>query len=194
MNMKLFVIAACAAVTSACVSILREPTVADALYSIEAETELSGLPSDLIVREPDAPRLISGQALVSLSNDGGLRLVPGVEWSGPATRQIQLAIVDSFKTDGIGNAVLPELGIFADHELATKLSVLRLEGETAVCEMVVSLIATNNRALIARTDVSATEPAQSNRTSDRARALKTAASACATQAAEFAIDTLSELS
>ena len=192
MNLKLAIIGMSTLAVSACVSILPEPTVADALYSIEAEADLSGLSTDLIVREPDAPRLMSGQAIVSLGGDSGLRMVPGVEWSGPATRQIQLAIIDSFKTQDTGNAVLPELGIFTDYELATQLSVLRLEGQTGVCEMVVSVIATNNRSLMARTEISSSERARSDRSSDRALALRAAATDCATQAAQFAIKTLDD--
>lgn len=192
MNMKLALVGLGAASLSACVSVLPEPVAPDALYQIEAQTNLMGLTHDIIVREPEAPRLIAGQGIVSEGADGGLRMIPGAEWSGPATRQIQLAMIDSFATGTDGNAVLPELGIFADYELASKLSVLRLRGETAMCEMVVSLIATEDRSLVARADITSETRADSGKAKDRALALKEAASDCATQASQFAIDKLPE--
>ena len=182
-----------ASLLAACVSVLPEPEGPDALYEIEARQDLSGLTHDLIVREPEAPRLMAGQGMVSEGSDGGLRLIAGVEWSGPATRQIQLAMIDSFKTGESGNAVLPELGVLADYELASQLSALRLEGETAVCKMVVSLIETQGRSLLARRDIRASVQASGGGASSRATALKTAASDCATQASAFAIEQLQDV-
>jgi len=179
----------CAALT-ACVSVLPEPVAPDALYSVDASTAQSGLAHDVIVREPEAARLMAGQGMVSKGADGGLRMISGVEWSGPATRQIQLAIIDSFETGAAGNAVAPELGILADYELASRISALQLEGEIAQCEMVVSLIATRDRSLIAHKEITAQETTRSRASADRATALKQAASACAAQASAFVIETL----
>lgn len=190
MTIKTISFALSASLLSACVSVLPEPERPDALYEIAATQDLTGLNHDLIVREPEAPRLMAGQGMVSEGADGGLRLIAGVEWSEPATRQIQLAMIDSFKTGEAGNAVLPELGVLADYELASQLSILRLEGETAVCKMVVSLIETQGRSLLARRDIRASQLANGGGTSARAKALKTAASDCATQASAFAIETL----
>ena len=128
MNLKLPIIIASACLATACVSVLPEPEAPEALYRVEAVTEYSGLSQDLIVREPEAPRLISGQNMISEGGDGGLRVVRGVEWSGPSTRQIQLAMVNSFKIGEAGNAVLPELGVLAQFELASQLKILRLRG------------------------------------------------------------------
>ena len=194
MNMKLPIIAASFCLATACVSVLPEPEAPEALYRVEAETLYSGLQEDLIVREPEAPRLISGQNMISEASDGGLRVVRGVEWSGPSTRQIQLAIVNSFKIGEDGNAVLPELGVLAPFELASQLKVLRLRGDTGICEMTVSLVSTRDRSLLARTEIAASAEADSGSARDRAGALKTAASSCAGQASEFAISTLNDLS
>lgn len=190
MSLKRLIIGAALGLSSACVSVLPEPATPDALYSIDANAEYEGLSQNLIVREPEAPRLVSGQNIISEGADGGLRVVRGVEWSGPATRQIQLAMVNSFKLEEAGNAVLPELGILAGYELATELSVLKLRGETGTCEMAVSLISTRDRSLIARTQITARETASSRSSRDRAQALKAAASDCAAQASKFAIETL----
>ena len=194
MSLRISTIAASVCLATACVSVLPEPEAPEALYRVEAVSELSGLSQDLIVREPEAPRLISGQNMISEGADGGLRVVRGVEWSGPSTRQIQLAIVNSFKIGEAGNAVLPEIGVLAEFELASQLKVLRLRGDTGMCEMAVSLISSRDRSLLARTQITARQEARSGSARDRALALKDAASDCAAQATQFAIDTLSNLS
>lgn len=193
MTAKLFVIAPLAAVMTACVSVLPEPEGPDALYSIEAKADLAGLSHDLVVREPEGPRLISGQGMVSKGSDGGQRFIAGAEWSGPATRQVQLAIIDTFKTGETGAAVPAELGIFADFELASELTVLQLEGNTATCKLVASLIQSNDRSLVARREITARQTASSGATNARALALQSAAANCAEQAGAFAITTLQDL-
>ncbi len=190
MTLKIATLGVAASLLGACVSVLPEPSAPEALYRIEAQTQIEGLAHNLIIREPEAPRLIGGQGLVSEGADGGLRMIPGVEWSGPATRQIQLAIIDSFAPGAPGNALLPELGVLTEYELATELSLLRLDGETAICRMMVSLIATQSRSLIARTAVEAREQAPSQRAADRASALREAATVCAAKASQFAIEAL----
>jgi len=174
----------------ACVSVLPEPATPDALYRVEALQKFEGLSQHLIIREPEAPRLIAGQGMVSEGTDGGLRLIPSVEWSGSATRQIQLAMIDSFKIGGPANALLPELGIIADYELASQLKTLSLQGQTARCVMTVSVVTTGDRHLLALTEVRATIESDSNSGRDRALALRDAASNCAAQAAQFAVGAL----
>lgn len=173
-----------------CVSVLPQPKAPEALYRLQAAQDFSGLSQNIIVREPEAPRLLAGQGMVSEAVDGALRLIPGVEWAGSATRQMQLAMIDSFEVGGGGYAVLPELGVIAPFELASQLKVFNLQGETAVCEMSVSVVTTGNRQLLARTEIRARETALSNTARDRAQALRQAGSACAAQVATFVIDTI----
>lgn len=191
MDLRFLLIGASIGMATACVSVLPEQAAPDALYRIEASTRAPGLSQSLIVREPEAPRLFGGQRMVSEASDGGLRIVPGVEWSGPATRQLQLAMIDSFKIEENASAVLPELGIVSKYELATQITSLKLEQETGICEMVVSIIDTGDRTLVARKQLNASEQSVSSAPGDRALALESAASNCALQASEFAIETLS---
>lgn len=189
-NLKWIGISLTALSLAACVSVLPEPEAPDALYSVEANAAHTGLAHDIIIREPEAARLIAGQGMVSERADGGLRLIGGAEWAGPATRQIQFAIIESFATGGDANAVAPELGIFTRYELASRLSRLQMRSDRAVCEMTVSVIALSDRSLMARTVISADSTASNSSATARAQALKSAASECAEQAAEFAIATL----
>ncbi|MEO0607422.1 MAG: ABC-type transport auxiliary lipoprotein family protein [Pseudomonadota bacterium] len=175
---------------SACVSVLPEPSAPDALYRIDAAEPYSGLQSHVTVREPEAPRLIAGPGLVSEARDGALRLIPGVEWSGSATRQMQLAMIDSFEVGTGGHALLPELGVIAPVELASQFKVFNLRGETAVCEMTISLVTSGQRDLLARTEIKARATAASRSGRDRAQAMRLAGSDCAAQAAGFVIETL----
>ncbi|MEL7108839.1 MAG: ABC-type transport auxiliary lipoprotein family protein [Pseudomonadota bacterium] len=194
MNLKWISISLAALSLSACVSVLPEPEAPDALYSVDANAAHAGLTHNIIVREPEAARLIAGQGMVSERVDGGLRLIAGAEWAGPATRQIQFAMIESFATGEAANAVAPELGIFTDYELASRLSHLQMQGERAVCEMTVSVIASSDRSLLARTVISADATATSQSATARAQALKSAASECAEQASLFAIATLRDAS
>ena len=193
MKTPILLVGLCAALLSGCVSVLPQPEAPDALYKITSKARFADLPHTLVVREPEAARIIAGQALVSESATGEYRLIPGVEWSGPSTRQIQYAIIDSFAPEAPGHAVAPELGVLAEYELATRVSALRLRGETALCSMVVSVITNRNRELIARAQVSAEGVASDESAKARAMALSEVASDCATQASAFALETLKAL-
>lgn len=188
MRFQLISLLAASAALGGCLSVLPEPSAPDALYRIEASKDQTGLSQDLIIREPEAPRLIAGQGMVSQASDGALRLVPGVEWSGGATRQMQLAMLDSFEIGAGGNAVLPELGIVAPYELASYLKELNLQGERAVCTITVTVVTTGNRGLVDRKEIRSTVNATSSSARDRAQALREAGSNCAAQAAQFAIE------
>ena len=190
MVMKLIGLGLAVTALTACVSVLPEPEAPDALYSIEAEVTLPGLAHDITIREPEAARLMAGQGLVSEGADGGLRLIARAEWAGPATRQIQFAMIDSFKTGEAGSAVAPETGVLTPYELASRLSTLKLNGTQAICEMKVTVIASVDRSLVAQTIVRAEQSATSSSAANRARALRAAASDCASQASQFAIETL----
>lgn len=190
MTMKLIGLGLVASLLAACVSVLPEPQAPDALYSIEANLEHAGLAHNITIREPEAARLMAGQGMVSEGANGGLRLIAGVEWSGPATRQIQFAMIDSFKTGEAGSAVAPEMGVLTPYEMASRLSALKLNGTRAVCEMKVTVIASVDRSLVAQTIVRAEQTATSSSSANRARALRVAASDCASQASQFAIETL----
>lgn len=190
MRLSLISVLALAPVLGGCLSVLPEPATPDALYRVEATKKYDGLSEHLIIREPEAPRLMAGQGMVSEGADGGLRLVPSVEWSGSATRQIQLAMIDSFKVGEAGNALLPEMGVSAAYELGSQLKTLSLRGDTARCVMTLSLVTTGDRQLVALTEVSASQTADSDRNRDRALALREAASDCAAQAAQFAVTSM----
>jgi len=192
MRLSLISVLALVPVLGGCVSVLPEPATPDALYRVDATEKFDGLPQHLIVREPEAPRLMAGPGMVSEGADGGLRLVPSVEWSGSATRQIQLAMIDSFKVGEAGNALLPEMGVSAAFELGSQLKTLSLRGDTARCVMTLSLVTTGDRQLVALTEVSAVRAAASDRNRDRAVALREAASDCAAQAAQFAVNAMLE--
>lgn len=190
MNIKLIGLGLASCVLTSCVSVLPEPEAPEALYSIEANVAHAGLAHNITIREPEAARLVAGQNMVSESADGGLRLVAGVEWAGPATRQIQFAMIDSFKTGESGSAVAPETGILTQFELASRLSALKLNGTRATCEMKVTVITSVDRSLMAQTIIRAERTASSSSAVNRARALREAASDCASQASQFAIETL----
>lgn len=187
MRSRLTALLAASVALGGCVSVLPEPKTPDALYRIEATGDLVGLRHTVIVREPEAPRLMAGQGIVSEGADGGMRLVPGVEWADSATRQLQLAMIDSFEIGEDANALLPETGVLAEYELATRVKMFGLKGNTAICAMTASLITTRGRDLVDMTEIVTRTNALSDKRRDRALALKQAGADCARQAAEFAV-------
>lgn len=170
----------------ACVSVLPEPTTPDALYRISAVSSGPSLNADISIREPEAPRIFAGSALVSEDAAGALRLIPGVEWAGPATRQFQLALVDSFSKEGAGAAVLPETGVAARYELASRLTSFGLQNGEAVCGVSVTIIDSRTRELVSSETIAVSNFAQSDGAADRAMAMKSVAEQCVSKVSSFA--------
>lgn len=174
-----------------CVSVLPDPGTPDVLYDIDP-AEQRALSAHIIVRQPDAPSLYAGQALVSEDETGALRLLPSAEWAGSMTRQLQLALVDSFAPSADGTAMLPEAGTFAPYELSVRVIALNLRGRNAMCETRATVIQQNGRLITAQQLISETVTASDDTSLTRARALKSAAEACVASIAAFAADALSD--
>ena len=187
--MKLSVLAVAMTTASACVSVLPAPDTPRALLRIEAASVRPQLSASLIVREPEAPQMVAGRALVSRDASGANRLMPSVEWSGRATRQMQLALVDSFSVDGAGAALLPETGIAARLALTTRIQSLELHGDEAVCRVSVAvhdLLA--QTGYFRQTEIAARQLASDGSTRARADALKLAGEQCVREMADFAAE------
>lgn len=151
LRLRTLVIVAASALAG-CVSVLPEPVVPDALYTIEAATERQVLNANIIVREAESPQISAGQAIVTEDASGALRLLPSVEWAGPSTRLLQLAIIDSFEA-GEGAAVLPETGIAAPYEVMTRVQYFGLRENTAVCRIALQVVEARSRKLVGSQDV-----------------------------------------
>ncbi len=177
-----------AAMLAGCVSVLPEPSAPDALYRIEATTT-APLGKDIIVKEPEAPRIFAGQHLVAEDVTGAIRLVPRTEWAGTATRQIQLALIDSFSVEGAGAATLPESGVLVPFEVSVRLKYFGLRADEAVCQAHVTIVDTSLRKIVANGPVEARAPAGST---DRPRAMKQAAETCVSLMAGFVSATLGD--
>ena len=104
--MKMGLVAALLA-SSACVSVLPEQKVPDALYEITARGPQKSINSIVVVREPEAARLVSGRSIATETSDGAFMLLSGVEWAERSTRMIQMALLDSFERSAEG-AVLDD--------------------------------------------------------------------------------------
>ena len=101
-------LAACS--LAACVSVLPEPKVPEGLYRFAPMETVYDLEDSVIVREPDASRLVAGRAIASEDSSGALRLVPNVEWTDSSTRLMQMAMLDALQGQGAGKAIAPETG------------------------------------------------------------------------------------
>lgn len=169
---------------SGCVSVLPEPATPDALYRIDAHANGPELTASVTIREPEAARVFAGTAMVSEDGAGALRLVPGVEWAGPATRQFQLALVDSFGASG-ARAVLPESGIATRYELSSRLATFGFVRDEAVCVVSVDLIDLTKRTSVKSGTVKSSALVTEGGASSRALTMKSVAQQCVAKVSEF---------
>lgn len=146
MRYSTFAVMTAMVAASGCVSVLPEPTTPEALYRLDAAAP-QALPATVMIREPEAPQIMAGRAMVREDLTGAMRLVPDIEWAGRATRLMQLALVDSFQ-GGEGGAVLPESGVGASYEFSVRLTTLGFVGDRAVCEGTATLLDTRTRELV----------------------------------------------
>ncbi|MEZ5953098.1 MAG: ABC-type transport auxiliary lipoprotein family protein [Hyphomonas sp.] len=182
---RFLTISALLAATAACVSVLPEPETPDGLYRFGAMAQQASLDATVIVREPEASRLFGGRAIAAEDSTGALRLVRGVEWADSATRMMQVALLDSFDSDGKGVAIAAESGATADYELAWRVSDFTLSGTTARCGIEATLLAARTRDVVAQTNVSSRADASGSSNASRAQALAEAGRTCVREVSRF---------
>ncbi|MEM1035591.1 MAG: ABC-type transport auxiliary lipoprotein family protein [Pseudomonadota bacterium] len=188
MRLSTLTFGALALTLAGCVSVLPEPQSPDALYRIEAASTPRSVDATVIIREPEAPQIMSGRAMMREDSSGAIRLIPSVEWAGRSTRLMQLALVESFVGEA-GGAVLPESGVQAAYELSTLLSTFGFQGNTAVCEGTVSLVDLKTRSILRQDRVNARI---GDNGSGLAPTLKDASEACVEQIADFVETTMAK--
>ncbi|MEL6387995.1 MAG: ABC-type transport auxiliary lipoprotein family protein [Pseudomonadota bacterium] len=176
-------------VLSACVSVLPEQQTPEALYRVSPPAVSVSLTENVMVREPDAPRLFAGRAIATEDSDGALRLLPGAEWADRSTRLMQTALIDTFGASDTGTAMAADGSATARHELDWRIVDLHLRRTEAVCQVVVSLYDRDARVIVGRATLSATVPAATGRNGARVGALREAATDCVAQTARFVADT-----
>ena len=177
---KALLIGATALGLAGCVSVLPEPNAANALFEVSvADTAPHSLSNDIVVRQPEAVRVFAGQSIVAANDAGGLLLVPGVEWAGPSTQIMQLALINALNGgDGEGIAVSPAAGTRGDYEIEWRIRDLALRGDSAVCELEAIVLEGTTRSPVDRIVVRRSADISSAQADIRAKTLsETAASA-----------------
>ena len=172
------------ALLGACVSVLPEPEAPRGLYALAPADPTVSLAANVVIREFEAPELMAGAAMVSEDEEGARRLVKSVEWSGRLTRELQMALVDSFDGEGAGTALLPELGVSAQYRVIGRVQSLLLRGQSAECVATVSVTDTIERNLAGQSSVRANSLAARDRAAERAQALQMTAELCVQRIAE----------
>lgn len=183
--MKLRMLTALSAlILSGCVSVLPEPEVPNGLYRLGSVAPNVAIKHNLVVREPEGSRVFSGKAMAAIGDDGALRLIRGVEWAQPASRMLQLGLLDAIGTEGEGLALDKSTGAPGDLELAWRMSTFALDGETARCALELTLLEGRTRRPITQMRIETSMPTSSGRAGDRAAALAEAARSCVQESAE----------
>jgi len=173
------------AILSACVSVLPEQAAPDALYRIPPPAERIALSADVAIHEPDAPRIFAGRAIASEAPDGGLKLVPNIEWADRATRLLQVALIDAFDPAGAGKAVAAGGLSLPTQELDWRLVDFHMDGDGAVCRVLASFYDADARAIIARETITATAAMSGSGQAARVAAMRAAATDCIARTAAF---------
>lgn len=174
-----------AAALAGCVSVLPEPDAPGALYRFGPMPATHQLSAVISIREPDAPRLFGGRAIASQAPDGSLRLVPGVEWADRATRMFQLSLLDTLDSSAGGAAISASEARAGDYVLSWRISDFSLTGDTARCQLELTLIPEMPDGVVAQTGVTNTATASGRSASARAQAMAEAGRGCVREAADF---------
>ena len=157
----------------ACVSFLPEPEAPNALYRLGPVEQVSNLALDrnVLIRQPDAARVLSGVEMAARDSSGAVLIVNGVEWADRAPRLLQLHMLDLLNGEGEGLAVLPESGAKADYQLSWHLTEFSLYGRTATAKAEFVLIDTKTRQALAQDTASVDIVADGGSNSARAEAM-----------------------
>ncbi len=169
----------------ACVSVLPSPNAPDALYQIGPMPAARGLPAILAIREPDAPEILGGSAMVVRASDDSIRFLPGVEWAGSPTRMMQTGLIDLLSGEGEGLAIDAGNGARADFEVSWRIIDLALEDGAAHCALDILLLDGRTREPLARIRPDIQRQGGGQDAASRARTLTGAAEACLAEAADW---------
>lgn len=171
----------------ACVSVLPQQEAPNALYRLSPAPGEAALERNVIISEPNATRIFAGQAMVAEGADGGLRLVPGVEWAGRLTALMQRGLIEALNgaPQGGGTALDRLSGASGDYELSWTVSDLSLSGGEAICALDLVLMDGRTREPRARSTVRTQSASASDQPEARAIALRRAAERCIAEAADF---------
>jgi cholesterol transport system auxiliary component len=190
-RLAVVVAAASALGLTACVSVLPNPIVPDALIELPVERAnppAAELLADINVYPPDATRATSG-ADIAVRTGGELVFLADVRWSDAAPRLLQSAVVNSLsKAKGPGHANAGQMGVRSDYDLRWRIVDLSVGKETAPvrAEVTASIVDSQTRRIIAQQGFRAEGVPVSGTPRDRAAALAQAAQSIADQVSAFA--------
>ena len=176
---------------ASCVSVLPTPEAPTALYRIGPVDPIEGisLASHVIITEPEAPAIVGSRAMSVQDEDGGFAVLRSAEWTDSATRLLQLGLLDALSgAEGQGLAISGDMAARADYELRWRIADYAIRGETAHCDLSLTLLEARSRRPVAQTSISTSESVGSRRPTDQAEALQRVGRQSLTQAAEFIRD------
>lgn len=175
---------------AACVSVLPEPVIPDALIALPAEraqAPQTPLAADVNVFTPDASRAFSGSD-IAVRNNHELVYLGDVRWVDAAPRLLQGAVVDALsRAGGDGRANPAQVGARADYDVRWRIVDLSVGRETAPVSVSVeaNLVESRTRRVVAQQRFEASGTPATRAPRDRAAALALAAQTVADQVASF---------
>lgn len=170
---------------ASCISVLPKQPKPNALYRLPLPDVTVTLPVDVVILEPDAPRLIGGRSIAAIGPQGGLRVVSGVAWADRSTRLLQIGMINTFSDSGPGLALDDAAGINAAAELFWRVDDFSLLGDRGYCSLQLTLLEGRTRQPIAQTRINSESQSEGESAEARAHALAEAGRECVRQGAEF---------
>lgn len=189
---RFFAAASAIAMLSGCVSLVPEQEAPGALYRIGPIAEATEIKftRSILIRQPEAPRILSSAEISARDAKGSIRLVKGAEWADRPTRMMQLALLDYIGAGHGGAALAPNTGARAEFELSWRLSEFALEGNLAIARAELTLLDGRTRSLIRQLTVNSQVEAINGKTSSRALALSEAGREIVRSAGRFIAETM----
>lgn len=184
---RLFTILCAITLLTGCVSLIPEPHTPNALYSLGAieGPQPHAFSRSVLIRQPEAPRLLSGVEMSTRDAEGGIRLIRGAEWADRAPRLLQLSLLDYLAAGDTGLALSPNIGARAELELNWRLSEFVLLEKTALAQAELTLLDSKTRKVIAQRVVTSRHEARNSDPGSRAQALAASGRDLVRQAADF---------
>lgn len=188
--MRIFLASGVALMLSACVSVLPEPEVPEALIALPAErASAPGAPlqADIVVFPPDATKAYSGVD-IAVRSEQEIVYLANVRWVDAAPRLLQGAVIDSLvRSGGPGRAVPAQLAARGDYDLRWRVVDLSAGPNATPVHVAVdaNLVDTATRRILQQKRFEASATPESRAPRDRAAALALVAQKVADDVAAF---------
>ena len=149
--------------TSACVSVLPEPVVPEALYRLDAATpqrdaQTVEIPKSLTVYQPEGSSLLLGKDIIFQTDTGGLSVLRKAKWSDTVSSLLQAKLLERLSTTDGESAVSDATAARTDAELRWRVRDFVITDDEAIAAFQITVMTARKRQIVDQFDVRIAEP------------------------------------